>query len=190
MTTDDDLLRALQERIVLPGRRIDLDTVDVPPLYGVATGVAVAEAERSLGFPLADLLRRIYLEVGNGGFGPSAGILGLRGGYSDIDGRNAVDLYQLLMNGGWPEGLVPLLDWGGGAWAATDASGQVITLSEDGPMVTGFAIGSWFEAWLAGVDLATRTFEFSDDSMLNPFSRRKVPMKVRGPAKGKRLLSN
>jgi hypothetical protein len=38
-----------------------------------------------LGFPLPPLLRELYTQVGNGGFGPGYGIFGLEGGYIDPD---------------------------------------------------------------------------------------------------------
>jgi hypothetical protein len=50
-----------------------------------ATPEAVTEAEKLIGFPLPPLLRRLYLEVANGGFGPAEGILGVRGGASQGD---------------------------------------------------------------------------------------------------------
>ncbi|MEU9699545.1 hypothetical protein [Streptomyces sp. NPDC047981] len=44
-----------------------------PPL----TKAEVDVAERSLGYPLPGLLRRIYTEVGDGGFGPEGGLASL-----------------------------------------------------------------------------------------------------------------
>jgi len=52
----------------------------LPPLGPPASMDAVVAAERCLGHPLPPLLRRLYLEIGNGGFGPGYGILGLREG--------------------------------------------------------------------------------------------------------------
>ena len=47
------------------------------------TSLAVVEAaEQSLGFYLPHLLREIYTQVGNGGFGPGYGIDGTRGRFS------------------------------------------------------------------------------------------------------------
>src|SRR5688572_7984728 len=53
----------------------------LPPLRP-APRSAVEEAEALAGAPLPPLLRRLYLEVGNGGFGPGYALLGLRGGHS------------------------------------------------------------------------------------------------------------
>ncbi|MFJ9674088.1 hypothetical protein ACIRP5_25240 [Streptomyces sp. NPDC101221] len=38
---------------------------------------AVAEVEAVVGYPMPELLRRLYLEVANGGFGPDGSILSL-----------------------------------------------------------------------------------------------------------------
>ena len=48
-----------------------------------ATSQQLERSETLLGFPLPDILRRIYLEVGNGGFGPQYGLLGIEGGADD-----------------------------------------------------------------------------------------------------------
>lgn len=53
----------------------------LPPLRP-APLAAVREAEALAGMQLPTLLRRLYLEVGNGGFGPGYGLLGLRGGHT------------------------------------------------------------------------------------------------------------
>jgi hypothetical protein len=47
------------------------------PALTPATRDVVEGAEREFGYPLPSLLRRLYLEVGNGGFGPGYGILSL-----------------------------------------------------------------------------------------------------------------
>ncbi|MFF0151836.1 hypothetical protein [Micromonospora sp. NPDC005203] len=60
------------------------DVVDPLPPLEPASVPAVDDAERVLGHPLPPLLRRIYLEVANGGFGP---VLGVAGGCTDDLGR-------------------------------------------------------------------------------------------------------
>jgi len=51
-----------------------------PELQLAATAEAVNAAEQAVGFPFPCLLRRLWTEVGNGGFGPGYGLLGLEGG--------------------------------------------------------------------------------------------------------------
>src|SRR5262245_41797485 len=48
----------------------------LPPLIPVRRE-AVEAAEREFGYPFPALLRRLYLEVGNGGFGPGYGLFRL-----------------------------------------------------------------------------------------------------------------
>jgi hypothetical protein len=71
------LIARLTERTRDPQR-----VADHPPArrYRPVTKVTVADAERRLGFDLPDLLRALYTQVGNGGFGPAYGFVGLKGG--------------------------------------------------------------------------------------------------------------
>lgn len=58
---------------------IDEYFADAPrgPLFAPASPTLVESAEAAFGYPLPELLRRVYLEVGDGGFGPGAGLLSL-----------------------------------------------------------------------------------------------------------------
>ena len=58
---------------------------DPPPPPPPATAEQVAEAEAALGFELPAGLRQLYLEIGNGGFGPGDGLYSL----TDIAGQYA-----------------------------------------------------------------------------------------------------
>ncbi len=51
----------------------------IPP----ATAKELHAAERAIGFELPELLRAIYLKVGNGGFGPEYGLVGITGENAD-----------------------------------------------------------------------------------------------------------
>src|SRR5262249_55202637 len=58
------------------------------------------------------------LQVGNGGFGPGYGLIGLEGGPTIYD-RDLVDRYlELVQNGPpqpyhpWPKQLITICDWG------------------------------------------------------------------------------
>lgn len=77
--TDDEILNLLKSNAVQAPKH-----PKSPNLFPVADEATVSRAEESLGIELPPLLKRIYLEVGNGGcrLGPSFGILGLEGGYA------------------------------------------------------------------------------------------------------------
>lgn len=80
----------------------------------VAPGITVAQlrkSERHLGFALPDLLNEIYTKVGNGGFGPGYGLLGVFGGAADDLGRTAIDVYsdcREFAPDTWPEKFLPV----------------------------------------------------------------------------------
>lgn len=182
--TEDDLIDSICKRIADPKKRIDMTTVDTPPLYGPASTKALDAAEVQVGIVLPPLLRRLYREVGNGGFGPSSGLLGVEGGHTDADGRNVGTLYADLRAEWWSEGLLPICDWGCGAWACIDSDGHIVTMDESGPTRPGHTLLSWLEAWVSGADLVAETFELVDGIMTNPFTQKPIAVKHRGRAKG------
>jgi hypothetical protein len=98
----------------------------VPPPVSART---VDAAERQLGFSLPELLRQLYLEVGNGGFGPAYGLLGLKSGATDRQGEHLVGVYRSMKSLAresrywrWPEGLLPLCGLGCGMYSCLDCA--------------------------------------------------------------------
>lgn len=135
----------------------------LPPLVP-APPAAVTEAEEVIGFPLPRLLRRLYLEVGNGGFGPRSGILGVRGGPFGDNLANIVEAHQVYSadpDHPTPPGLIWLFEWGcaigslvdcrdpsGRMWAWDPNKGRANVL---GPLDQTLAdwLGLWLECRLA-----------------------------------------
>lgn len=84
----DDLIRRLQERIqYCPAVEFDahcgranekLEAIPPHPARLPVPMALVEEVERTFGFRLPNLMRRLYTEVGNGHFGPMCGLLRLR----------------------------------------------------------------------------------------------------------------
>jgi hypothetical protein len=130
----------------------------LPPLRP-ATEATVAEAEEELGHPLPALLRRLYLEVGNGGFGPAYGILGLERGHPRGRGETAIEVYR-----SWTHeyGLLPLCEWGCGIYSLLDFrtdDGQVWGFDPNpvpeellAPHPEGVGLATWLDRWLRGED--------------------------------------
>ncbi|MFC8512815.1 SMI1/KNR4 family protein [Streptomyces sp. NPDC057257] len=110
--TDDEVVEAV--RAVAQARTLP------PP----ATPEAVAAAEDVIGFPLPSLLRRLYGEVANGGFGPNEGILGVSGGSAQGHFADIAELYQdgPDPSGRIPAGLVLIYDWGCAIWSLVGPS--------------------------------------------------------------------
>jgi hypothetical protein len=77
---------------------------DLPP---VATEGAVAAAEAEIGRPLPAFVRRLYLEVADGGFGPGEGLLPIAAVADAYRGLRAEP--QGPQDQPWPADLVPLV---------------------------------------------------------------------------------
>jgi hypothetical protein len=102
---------------------------------------AVEKAEAQLGFSIPSLLKLVYLQVGNGGFGPGRGgsIIGLEGGYAS-DFGTLVETYeqlradQALEGKQWRATLLPFCEWGCNIFSCVDCEGthHLIYLVEEG----------------------------------------------------------
>jgi len=188
INTDETLLARLRTRAMDPLTRTDARASTDSLLYPPAPPEAIASVEACLGFALHPFLKRIYLEVANGGFGPGYGLLSLAdsGGESDRDSLSSV--YLEFHDDDWPEKLLPLWDWGGAAWSCLDGNsseGTIVTHDDvDGATKTSFNLRSWLQAWVDGVDLWKEIYEDKDAILMNPFTRKPVSTKVRGVAKG------
>jgi hypothetical protein len=141
--TDDEVVEAL---------RTAARAGTLPP---PATPEAVIEAEEVIGFPLPPLLRRLYVEVANGGLGPREGILGVRGGRAQGNFADIAELYEdgPDPSGRIPAGLVLIYDWGCTIWSLVDFRDPV------GPMwcthqgehwPQGITLSQWLTSTLAG----------------------------------------
>src|SRR5690242_3913384 len=74
---DDVIVESIRRR--LETKVSDLGSLPLSELKP-ADRVGVARDERRLGFTLPALLKRLYAEIGNGGFGPGYGLIGLTNG--------------------------------------------------------------------------------------------------------------
>jgi hypothetical protein len=88
----------------------------------------LSATEKSLGFTLPEIVRALYLQVGNGGFGPQYGIVGTRGG-AKLDGCTLETCYQQMLKleeecsaWTWPPMLLPLANLGCGMWSCVDCT--------------------------------------------------------------------
>ena len=98
-------------------------------IYPILTEGEMKVIEERLGFVLSKLLRRLYLEVSNGGYGPSYGILSFGKGLKDNYGLDIIETYEHLCQTNsrdpfwkWPEKLLPICDLGCGMYICVDCS--------------------------------------------------------------------
>lgn len=118
---------------------------------------AVAKVEKSLGFRLPDQLRRLYLEIGDGGFGPYNGIRRLANWAKDYRKLRA-DL-PAERGRDWPEPLLPIVYRNGKRICVDRISGAVLLWtrppkrSSEKKWLASFvpqspSIGEWLERWV------------------------------------------
>lgn len=77
---EDRLIEAIRARAARSELRNDFADRFVIELGAPATTAAIDKAERAIGYALHPFHRRLLTEVGNGGFGPGYGLVGLPGG--------------------------------------------------------------------------------------------------------------
>ncbi|MEU5532080.1 SMI1/KNR4 family protein [Streptomyces sp. NPDC020362] len=145
---DDEVVEAV--RTAARGRSLP------PP----AAPEAVTAAEDVIGFPVPPLLRRLYTEVANGGFGPAEGVLGVRGGHAQGHFLDIAELYQEGPDpsGTVPAGLVLMYDWGCTLWSLADfrdPAGPMWCIHEGQLWPQGITLGEW----LLGTSTGTLTVE-------------------------------
>ena len=171
-----DLIDRLKER--LHTSITDQDDVRAGKL-GPRTTVSVFEADEGVfGFQLPPLLKRLYSDVGNGGFGPGYGLLGVTGGVPDDENRNALQLYAVFRQSNpedrlwqWPAGLLPICHWGCAIYSCIDCTKASFSVTifdpnghEDGrtwsdsffPECQSFE--QWIELWVSGHNLWERMY--------------------------------
>lgn len=163
------LIRRLQARIR------SMPTVDVafvcPPIRpNPPVGEeALAAAESRLGFPLPPLVRALYTQVANGGYGPGYGVI-------NLDGHDfTLVASRLRMNEEteptwlWPPRFVEFVNWGCHYFSGVDCARPSCPvyfynhdLSVGNATLTdclrpeAASLKEWLSAWLDGVDLWER----------------------------------
>lgn len=145
--------------------------------WSPVTEEELVQAETQLGFVLPSLLRRIYREVANGGFGPGYGLLplnelppnagsnttslvaeyqGMRAfSQHDIDAYFAEEEEKPAL---WPERVLLLCDWGCNIYSCLDCSSSelpIFRMDSNENFLVEWAIEApslhnWLERWIDG----------------------------------------
>ncbi|HEY3870650.1 MAG TPA: SMI1/KNR4 family protein [Actinocrinis sp.] len=158
---EDDLIRRVAAKAV----------VDEPrrgnPLRPPVLSADCDRVEQLLGFCLHPLLRRLYTEVGNGGWGPGYGLLPLFGSPGRAVVSEGITRPQRVVElapdecRAWPLDVVAISNWGCAMSAAVDCRtvGGTVLLHEpnadppdpaDTRFVDAESLADWLETWLAG----------------------------------------
>lgn len=159
-------------------------------LFPKASKKLVTASEMKLGFPLPELLRRIYTEISNGIAGFSCEIMGLPGGCASSG--SIVEAYQDFRKGGepphgsereWRIGLLPFCDWGCCIYSCVDCidpAHPIFTHEDSGVYAERFTLPAFFEMWLKGkIEWSQEGVEYIEREGINPFTRKKETFTAR-----------
>lgn len=146
----------------------------------------LAQAEAQLGFELPSFVRRLYLEVGNGGFGPGYGLfpLNVHNPSSNSQTDSLVTAYLAMRSmtqkdidtywadeeekpSLWPERVLMLNDWGCNIYSCLDCSSVELPIfrmdsNENFMIEWAFeapSLQQWLETWLNGEPLFSLDWE-------------------------------
>ena len=109
----DELISAIAERARTPGMATSIGPARAA--YAPVPLLGFEKEEQEIGFPFPGLLKRLYTEVGNGGFGPGYGLLSIAR-ISPAD-RPILHYYSRFRAGSsrgrdWTAGIIPFNEWG------------------------------------------------------------------------------
>jgi hypothetical protein len=147
--TDDELVLAVRTQVA--GRH----------LPGPASADDVTVFEQVVGHPMPELLKRIYLEVANGGFGPreAVSVTETDDWFSDCADITMAYRAFTAPDDILPSGIVPLMDRGCAMWTLIDfrtADGQMwdwdpnLCCVRHAPAPIGQSFAQWLTDWLQG----------------------------------------
>ena len=163
----DQIVSTIRRRIADPARVIDAGPADpYPPTFAAK----VDAAEHALGFAIPPVLRLLYTEVANGGFGPGYGLIGVDGCGTDEGGNDLVALFRGYSADRWkerfprwPDRMPRVVYFGCAMYAAVDCNDPAWPVYLFEPNVSeeelghtnclmpyGCGIGDWLFAWANG----------------------------------------
>lgn len=177
-----ELIAAVRRRAENTATRTDQSVLSPTKIAPVVPELEIARVESRLGLRIPGVLRLVYSTVGNGGFGPGYGLMGLPGGFTDDRGNSAVQLYEFFRlpspkdsTWQWPAGVVPICHWGCAIYSCIDCStdaGRVLiwdpNVRDRGtPVEAGLrsghrSVAEWFGAWAAGMNIWDQMFPDAD----------------------------
>lgn len=148
--------------------------------------LVIAASERRFGFRLDECYRSVLLSVGNGGFGPGYGILGVGPLGAGSDFGDLVETTMHLMYPEWRGVQAVLVGyWGGGLWSGLECStGAMLIANDVGVHRLPLSFSDWIGAWAEGEDVLGHMVETQTRFMRHPSSGEVVAYRGMGKKKG------
>lgn len=172
------IIERVRRRAKSPNTRTDNSELSPSSICSKLSADQLVQSANELGFEPPALFVELLQSVGNGGFGPGYGLMGLLGGATDDMGSTAVKLYTDFAQPDpddpawkWPHGLLPICHWGCAIYSCIDstrAEAPVKTWDpnewEDGTSPelairsSEVSFAEWLDAWSDGINLWDRMF--------------------------------
>ncbi|PHS14015.1 MAG: hypothetical protein COA78_06445 [Blastopirellula sp.] len=143
------------------------------------TSENVGAVEDELGIKIPILLRNCLTKIGNGGFGPGYGLVGVgEEGYQSDFGDLRSTYYQIqkdknLVGESWPKSMLPFCEWGNAMFSCVNCeNGQVNLLMNFKLYEQDLTLSDFFSSWIAGqVDSLLKTDALITTKIIrNPFT--------------------
>ncbi|WP_299614274.1 SMI1/KNR4 family protein [uncultured Tateyamaria sp.] len=161
--------------------RTDQSDISPSSIRSKLTENELSESKRKLGFEPPALYVTLMQTVGNGGFGPGYGLMGLVGGATDDMGKTSVELYKDFSQFDsddpawkWPYGLLPVCHWGCAIYSCIDSTNDGAPIKtwdpnewEEGTSPelairsTEISLAQWLETWSDGTNIWEKMFPSS-----------------------------
>jgi hypothetical protein len=154
----------------------------------------IEKAESFVGAAFPPLLRRLYLEVANGGFGPGYGLLpiGKETDTREDAGETLLGEYRSMTTlETWPRGLLLAFDWGCAIWSCIDATtehGAIVSMASMRLVDTDWSLATWLADWVEGKNLFREIQEPDTEHVqesINPFTKERVVFRSIGRLRGR-----
>ncbi len=148
------------EELVLQIRKKALSVSHSIVLPDTVNETVISEIETMLGFSIPEIMSQCYRVIGNGGFGPGYGLIGLPGG-AGSDYGDIVETYHQLrsdqeeMDGNWPSEMLPFVDYRSNIFACVDCESEehYISIFEDFELwEQEYTLDEFFEMWVKDID--------------------------------------
>lgn len=145
---------------------------------------ALEQVEAGLGFLLPPVLRRVYLEVADGGFGPGGGLMPVAAAAAAYARLRTGD--ELPRGRTWPDGLLPVIgsDPGYDCVDASSPEGRIVAWDPDGLgefsgekawnrsfSEVSPSVEAWLEEWVGGKTQAENDQDFMRQMMIDEARR-------------------
>jgi hypothetical protein len=196
-----ELVSRVAQRVMARRARDPRALIPEPP----ADEAELAASEQILGFVLSPLLKRLYLEVGNGGWGPGYGLMVLSASELEDEEGSAVAHYLFHRrrtaedpSWHWPVKLLPICEWGCLIYSCIDCSlPDFPVIAFDTNMLGDGAKWSdaffpecdsfdeWIELWTEGENLWDRLYAY-DGTVARVVEERQASCRRRATGRKKR----